>query len=202
MSSEYQQPVKSFLQTLQWKNNDFKRLNDENVYLRSLKQKNIPKYVVEEQMLRQLKETDEDEDEEDVAIAHLNKGARDVHNEIVDSILRNTIKRDSIISEDLESEDGDENKKEKDNNKSNDNNSDEDEGDNEDNPMDDFSSTHRKQPTVNFTSIVTRVNFTFITLSIEVSKPSLVWCDATDRGKELIASVVRSSRDGTPVKRM
>ena len=197
MSTDYRQPVRSSFQSLRWKDNDFKKLHDASVYLRSLKFGDTSKDIVEKQISRQLTETEEDEGEEDVTISHLNKGAREVHNEIVDSILNLSNKQGIQVREDLESENEDRNGDSKD-----DNNSDENESDAEDNHMTDFSTIHREQPTVNLTSIITTVNFTFITLSIEVSKPSLVWCNATDRGKELIASVVRSSRKGTPVKRM
>ena len=205
MSVNYRQPVKSPCQSLQWKSNGLKRLNGASVYLRSLKCEDMPKDLMEEQIVRQLTETNEDEEEEDVTITHLNKGAQEVHNEIVDSILNLSSKQGNHVRSDIESGDGDE-QEESDEDKSSDsgnsNNSDENESDAEDSDIVDFSTTHREQPTVNFTSVITSVNFTFITLSIEVSKPSLVWCEATNRGKELIASVVRSSRKGTPVKRM
>lgn len=149
----------------------------------------------EKWLIRQLREDGEGDSGDELRVS---KGAEEIHNEIVDSILklstRNSNKHEGEKGEG-EGEDGEEEDNTKDGDELQ-----EEGGSNSEDELTDFSESRRNQPMVNLTSTLKSVHHTVAVISIQVTKPSLLWCEATDRGKELIASSVRNSKEGTLIK--
>ena len=162
-----------------------------------IKERKNPILRNEKWLIRQLREDGEDDSDDgnddsddgdgdgdgDGDKLRMSKGAEEIHNEIVDSILKlptgNNNKREGEKEDGEDGEEGDNNSEDE---------------------LTDFSENRRNQPTVNLTSTLKSVHHTVAVISIQVTKPSLLWCEATDRGKELIASSVRNSKEGTLIK--